>query len=127
MKIPGDLRYTKEHLWLKEEAGVVICGITDHAQELLDEISCIELPEPGKEVARDEVIATIESLKSVFDVLAPVNGKIAEVNDALKDNPSLMNTAPYEDGWIVRLEAVTSEEYSKLMTAKQYTEFVDSE
>ena len=124
MKIPGDLRYTKDHLWLWEEGGVVTCGITDHAQELLDEITFIELPEPGTEVAKDEKLATIESLKSVFDVLSPVRGKVAEINKALSDNPSLMNSSPYVDGWIVKLISVDNEELLTLMTVNQYTDFI---
>ena len=124
MKIPGNLRYTKDHLWLSESGGIVTCGITDHAQELLDEISFIELPEPGSEVKKGGTLATIESLKSVFDVLSPVHGKVAEINKALTDTPSLMNTSPYEDGWIVKLTSVDNKEILALMTADQYTDLI---
>jgi glycine cleavage system H protein len=124
MEIPGDLLYTKEHLWVKEGGGVVTCGITDHAQELLDEISFIELPEPGTELEKDEILATIESLKSVFDVLSPVNGKISEINEKVKENPSLMNSSPYTDGWIVKILLTDKKELDSFMTADQYTNFI---
>jgi glycine cleavage system H protein len=124
MDIPAGLLYTKEHLWLKEENSRITCGITDHAQELLDEINFIELPEQGKEVARDEILATIESLKSVFDVLSPVNGKVVETNKKLNEQPSLMNSSPYTDGWIVTLEVTDKTGLQSCMTADQYTEFI---
>lgn len=124
MEIPGDLLYTKEHLWLKEKEGIITCGITDHAQELLDEINFIELPKPGTEVESNEVLAAIESLKSVFDVLSPVNGKVSEVNEQLKEKPSLMNSLPYTDGWIVKLILTDKNELRAFMTADTYTDFI---
>ena len=124
MEIPGDLLYTKEHLWLKEEDGRITCGITDHAQELLDEINVIELPAIGAEIAKDEILATIESLKSVFDVLSPVNGTISEINEKLKETPSLMNSAPYTDGWIAKMIPADKDELRSYMTADQYTDFI---
>lgn len=127
MKIPEDYRYTKDHLWLREGNGVVTCGITDHAQELLDKVSVVELPDEGLEIEIEDTIATIESLKSVFDVLAPVKGKIAEINGGLIDNPTLINTSPYVDGWIVKLIPVDKDALSAFMTAKQYIDFIDAD
>jgi glycine cleavage system H protein len=125
MEIPDGLLYTKDHLWLKEKDGGYVCGITDHAQELLDEINFIQLPEPGKEISAGETIATIESLKSVLDILSPVNGKIIEVNNMLNDKPSYMNTAPYTEGWIVKLGILDKKEFESSMTAEEYKEFIN--
>lgn len=119
-----DLLYTKEHLWLKEKNGIVTCGITDHAQELLDEINVIELPKPGTGVAKDEILATIESVKSVFDVLSPVNGKVSEINEKLKEKPTLMNSSPYKDGWIVKIVLADPKELESYMTEDQYKSFI---
>jgi glycine cleavage system H protein len=127
MNIPGDFRYTKDHLWLKEDNGAVTCGITDHAQELLDEVSVVELPEVGLEVEKEDILVTIESLKSVLDILAPVKGKVAEVNEALKDNPGLINTSPYGDGWIVKLSAVDAGVLSGFMTADHYRGYIEED
>ncbi|MBN2535271.1 MAG: glycine cleavage system protein H [Spirochaetales bacterium] len=124
MEIPGDLLYTKEHLWLRAEGDMITCGITDHAQELLDEINVIELPEPGSVIARDDILATIESLKSVFDVLCPVNGKVSHINEKLKEKPSLMNSSPYQDGWIATLIITNKDELHSFLTVEQYTDFI---
>jgi len=124
MEIPGDLLYTKEHLWLKRDRDCVVCGITDHAQELLDEISFIELPEKRSEIMKDDILATIESLKSVFDVLSPIRGKVSEINETLKEKPSLINNFPYTEGWIVKLIKMNEDDFKSLLNAEQYTDFI---
>ena len=102
--LPGDLKFTKEHEWLrKEEDGSVTIGITDHAQSALGDLVYVELPEVGQEVEPGGEMAVVESVKAASDVYAPIGGTVTAVNDALADDPEVINADPYGDGWIVRL------------------------
>jgi len=104
-ELPGDLEYTKEHEWMrKEEDGSVTIGITDHAQSALGDLVYVELPEPGQEIAVGAELAVVESVKAASDVYAPMSGSILEVNDGLADDPEKINSDPYGDGWIVRMQ-----------------------
>ncbi|MBT8078970.1 MAG: glycine cleavage system protein GcvH [Gammaproteobacteria bacterium] len=121
-ELPGDLQYTKEHEWLrKEEDGSVTIGITDHAQSALGDLVYVELPEVGQEVDEGGEMAVVESVKAASDVYAPVAGTIVEVNEVLADDPERINTDPYGDGWIVRLEpsgdsdTMSPDEYQALL------------
>lgn len=121
-ELPGDLQYTKEHEWLRqEEDGSVTIGITDHAQSALGDLVYVELPEVGQDVDEGGEMAVVESVKAASDVYAPVAGTIAEVNDVLADDPERINTDPYGDGWIVRLEpsgdsdTMSPDEYQALL------------
>lgn len=125
--IPEDLKYTKEHEWiLLEDEFTGICGITDHAQEMLTDIVFVELPITSMEVAKGEQVAVVESVKAVSDVYSPVSGVIIEVNPALEDSPELINSDPYGDGWIFKIEVKHPNEFDELMDPKSYSEFVDS-
>lgn len=101
---PAELLYSKEHEWVRQDDGDVVVGITDHAAEELGEIVFIELPEVGATVTAGESMGTIETVKAVEELYAPVSGTVAAVNDALADQPELVNGSPYEDGWFVRIE-----------------------
>ncbi len=100
--IPEDLRYTEAHEWVRELGdGVVRIGITDHAQTQLGDVVFVQLPDPGAAVAAGDAIGEVESTKSVSDIYAPVGGTVVAVNDALQDNPELVNSGPYEAGWMI--------------------------
>jgi glycine cleavage system H protein len=123
-ELPGDLKYTKEHEWLRqEEDGSVTVGITDHAQTALGDLVYVELPEVGQEVESGGEMAVVESVKAASDVYAPIAGTVAEVNDALADDPEKINADPYGDGWIVRLQP--SGDADDTMSPDDYQAFLD--
>jgi len=125
--IPDGLHYTKDHEWVKEEEGLAVVGITDHAQQALGEITYVELPTVGKSAARSDELAVVESAKAASDVYAPVGGTVKEVNEALEDMPETINADPYGAGWICKLEGYDSAELNDLLTAAEYKEFLESE
>lgn len=121
---PDDRKYSKEHEWIKLEGNIGIIGISYHAQEELGDIVHVDLPEIGKEVKQNDVLAVIESVKSASDVYSPVSGKILEVNEKLKEKPELINEDPYNEGWIAKLELTNPEEYNSLLTAEEYKKLI---
>lgn len=121
---PDDLKYHREHQWVKIEGKRAIVGITDYAQEELGDIVYIELPENGVDVTAEEDITEIESTKTTAPLIAPVSGRLVEVNEELKDSPELMNEDPYGKGWIVSIEMSDPPEVDDLMDAKEYEEFL---
>jgi glycine cleavage system H protein len=127
MEIPSNLRYTKEHEWVRvEEDGTVTIGITDYAQEQLGDIVYVELPEVSDEaVTKDEPFAVVESVKAVSDVYAPVTGRVKEVNDELPNSPEAINQEPYGDGWMVQMELEHESELEELLSAEDYQQLID--
>jgi len=123
MNIPSDLLYTKDHEWIKIENGIATVGITDYAQGELGDIIFIELPEIGDSVQAKDSIGTIEAVKTVADIYSPMNGEISEVNVNLEDNPDSINTDPYDSGWIIKLNNLTSDDDSYL-TPDQYKSLI---
>ena len=121
--IPENLLYTEEHEWLRVEDGAAVVGITDHAQEALGDITFVELPGVEAEVAKGDEVCVIESAKAAASVYAPVAGKILEVNNAIEDNPELVNSDPYGAGWIYKIRLLDEAELGSLMNAERYTEF----
>jgi len=121
---PDDRKYSKEHEWIKLEGNIGIIGISYHAQEELGDIVHVDLPEIGKEVKQNDVLAVIESVKSASDVYSPVSGKVLEVNEKLKEKPELINEDPYNEGWIAKLEITNPEEYNSLLTAEEYKKLI---
>ena len=120
--IPEDLRYTSAHEWVRElEGGVVRIGITDHAQDQLGDVVFVQLPEVGAKASSGESVAEVESTKSVADIYAPLSGTVVAVNHALADTPELINSGPYDDGWMVELEA-TEGVPADLLDAAAYRE-----
>ena len=117
---PSDLKYTKEHEWARIENDVATIGITDFAQEQLSDVVFIELPEVGKAVKQMESFGTVEAVKTVSDLFAPISGEIVAVNDALRDDPGIINRSPYEDGWIVRIRVADPGELKTLLDADAY-------
>lgn len=123
-ELPGDLRYTKEHEWLRrEDDGRVTVGITDHAQSALGDLVYVELPEIGQEVEAGGEMAVVESVKAASDVYAPIGGTVTEVNESLSDDPEKINADPYGDGWIVRLQPSGDDEDT--MDPDAYQAFLD--
>lgn len=124
-ELPGDLRYTNEHEWLRqEEDGSVTIGITDHAQEALGDLVYVELPEVGQEVESGGEMAVVESVKAASDVYAPISGAVVAVNEELSDDPEKINADPYGDGWIVRMQP--SGDVGDTLGPDEYQEFLDS-
>lgn len=122
--IPEELRYTKDHEWAKPEGKRVRVGITDHAQTELTDVVYVELPPVGKVVKQGEPIGTVESVKAVSEIFAPVSGKVVEVNKTLGEQPELVNKDPYGSGWMAILEALNPAELNALMDAVGYRRLI---
>ncbi len=115
-----DLLFTETHEWLRVEGDVATLGLTDYAQGELGDIVFVELPEAGRSLAAGDVLTTVESVKSVSELYAPIEGEIMEGNAALEDDPALINSDPYGDGWIAKLKLASGTDVSQFMTAEQY-------
>lgn len=125
-ELPGDLLYTNEHEWLRrEDDGSVTIGITEHAATSLGDLVYVELPEIGQEVADGGEMAVVESVKAASDVYAPIAGEVVAVNDELADDPERINSAPYEDGWIVRIMPAEAVSESELLSPDDYQQLLD--
>ena len=120
MQVPADLRYSEEHEWVRLADGVATIGITDYAQEELGDIVFVELPAVGAKLEKDGRLGVVESVKAVSDLYAPVSGEVAEVNDALREKPELVNADPFGDGWLMRVELGAPDEVEQLMDAAAY-------
>jgi glycine cleavage system H protein len=124
---PDDLRYTKEHEWMRVQGDRATVGITDYAQKLLGDVVFAELPEPGRTLKAHEVFGTVESVKAVSELFAPVAGQVVEVNPALSKTPETINKDPYGAAWMMVLKLADPDEAGKLMDAAAYRAFVESE
>jgi glycine cleavage system H protein len=124
MNIPGDLKYTKDHEWAKIEGDVATIGITDYAQSELGDIVYIELPEEGLKTSQSESFGTIEAVKAVSDMFAPLSGEVVEVNSKLADNPELINEDPYGKGWIIKIKFSDNSEVDGLLDKSAYEELI---
>lgn len=124
MSIPIELRYSKEHEWVKVEGEKVRIGITDFAQSELGDIVFVELPEVGDEISLDQPFGSVESVKTVSELYAPVSGKVVEINEELNDSPEFVNESPYEKAWMITVELSDNSEVEKLMTAEQYEDMI---
>lgn len=126
--VPNELKYTKEHEWLREETdGIFTVGITQHAQELLGDMVFIDLPEVGTQVSQGDDCSVAESVKAASDIYAPISGEIVEVNHALEDAPEQVNNAPYGDGWIFKIKASDATELEALLAASAYEALLEDE
>ena len=125
---PSDLKFLDSHEWIKVDDNTAIVGISDHAQNELGEVVFVELPAIGNEFVSGDEAAVVESVKAASEVYTPISGEVIEVNDALEENPELVNTSPYEDGWFFKLK-VSDENLGSidsLMTAEEYSSMLDS-
>ena len=125
MSTPKDLRYSEEHEWVKTEGDVVRVGITHFAQAELGDIVFVELPEVGATVEADEPFGSVESVKTVSELYAPISGEVVAVNDNLSDDPELVNESPYEEAWMITIKPSDAYQVDKLMTAEQYEEMTN--
>ena len=125
MEYPDDLRYTKEHEWVRTEGGVVRIGITDFAQDALGDVVYVDLPDVGTDVHAGQAFAEVESTKSVSDVFSPIEGSIVERNPLIDEHSELVNEQPYGDGWLVLVTPADPAAVDALMTAESYRAFVE--
>ena len=124
MNLPENLRYTKDHEWVRVEGEIAFIGITDFAQKELGDIVYVEIETVGKTVSQNEVFGTVEAVKTVSDLFVPLSGKVLEVNPKLNAEPELVNSDPYGDGWMIRLNIQDTAELDSLLTAEAYGELV---
>ncbi|MCA0986699.1 glycine cleavage system protein GcvH [Guptibacillus algicola] len=128
MNLPKDFRYSEEHEWVQvQEDGNVRIGITDFAQSELGDIVFVELPEEGDSLEADEPFGSVESVKTVSELYAPISGKVVSINEDLEDSPEFVNESPYEKAWMVVVEPSDSSELDELMTAQAYEEMVSAD
>lgn len=125
MKIPKDLKYTNDHEWVKIEGDVATVGITDFAQGELGDIVYVEVETVDETLVREEVFGTVEAVKTVSDLFAPLSGEIIEFNESLEDEPEKVNTDPYGEGWMVKIKFSDASELDDLLSAEEYTEVVE--
>jgi glycine cleavage system H protein len=123
----SDIRYTKEHEWVRVDGTTATVGISNHAQEQLGDVVFVELPEVGRKVGRNDAMAVVESVKAASDVYAPISGEVIEANQALSDDPALVNRAAESEGWFCRLKIAQPAELDQLMDAAAYRAFVEAQ
>ena len=124
MNTPQELRYTKDHEWARPEGDVVYVGITDYAQGELGEIVFVDVPTEGESLSADEVFGSIEAVKTVSDLLLPIEGEVLELNPELEDQPELVNNDPYGKGWIIKIKPANAEDVEGLLSAADYTKLI---
>lgn len=122
-----DLHYAKSHEWAKLEGDTVVVGITHHAQEALGDVVFVDLPEVGKTIAQGDSFGSVESVKAVSDVYAPVSGEIVEVNSELTESPGLVNKGPFDEGWMMKLKVKDPAEVESLLSAESYKQFIEED
>lgn len=127
MEFPEELKYSEEHEWILVEGDIVTVGITDFAQDSLGDIVFVELPEIGARVEAGKAFGVVESVKAVSDTYSPVTGEVVEVNEELPDEPEVLNTSPYEDGWMVKIRYSAPEELEELLDAEGYRTLIEEE
>jgi len=127
MSYPENLRYTKEHEWVLVEGDTGTVGITDHAQSELGDIVYVDLPKVGSRLEQGKTLGSVESVKAVSDIYAPVSGEVVEVNETLADAPEKLNQEPHGDGWLVKIRLSAPEEAGKLMSAADYQSYIEAE
>jgi glycine cleavage system H protein len=122
--VPNDLHYTEEHEWIRLEGKIATVGITQFAVEQLGDVTQVDLPREGETLKKGDVLGSVESVKAVSDVYAPVSGKVVKINSPLQDSPEYLNEEPYDGGWMIQVELSKPEELGKLMNAKAYEDFL---
>ena len=124
MNIPENLKYTKDHEWLKVEDNIATIGITEFAQGELGDIVFVEVDTEGESLDMEEVFGTIEAVKTVSDLFMPITGEVTEFNETLEDEPELINSSPYDKGWIVKVEISDLSELDNLLSAEEYKNLI---
>lgn len=124
MNVPANLKYTKDHEWVKLEGNIAIVGVTDYAQSELGDIVYIEVETKGESLNHEEIFGSIEAVKTVSDLFMPISGEIIEVNEDLDRNPELVNTDPYGDGWMIKVSVSDVSEMDRLLSAAEYENLI---
>lgn len=124
MAVPNELKYSKEHEWVKVEGNVATIGITEYAQSELGDIVFVELPETDDEINEGDTFGSVESVKTVSELYAPISGKVVEVNEELEDSPEFVNESPYEKAWMVKVEISDESQIEALLTAEKYSKMI---
>lgn len=127
MEFPEELKYTEEHEWVLTEGELVTIGITDFAQDQLGDVVFVELPDEGATVEAGKVFGVVESVKAVSDIYCPISGEVVEINSELVDSPETLNTSPYEDAWMIKVQPSDSSQLDDLMDASAYQKFIEEE
>lgn len=127
MNCPDDLKFTKDHEWVRVDANIATIGITDYAQHQLGDVVYLELPNEGELFSKGDTIGVVESVKAVSDIFTPMSGEVTEVNDPLKEAPETLNEDCYGEGWLYRMQVNAIEEMDELMDPKQYAAYVKEE
>lgn len=125
--IPEDLKYTQDHEWARQREAVVVVGLTDHAQRQLGDVVYVELPSVGDRFEGGEPFGTVESVKAVSEVYAPVAGQVTKVNEGLSDSPETINDEPYGNGWLIEIQMENASQATGLLTAAEYTAYINDE
>jgi glycine cleavage system H protein len=125
LNIPDEIKYTKDHEWIKTDGEVATIGITDYAQGELGDVVFVELPAVGSEIKALEAFGTIEAVKAVSDLFSPISGKVAEVNEILEDDPMVINRDAYGDGWMIKIKMSDSSEADDLLSAEDYRSLIE--
>ena len=126
MNIPADLKYTSDHEWIKVEGDVVVVGVTDFAQGELGDVVFVEIETEGETLDKGETFGTVEAVKTVSDLFMPVGGEVTEFNEALADEPELVNKAPYGEGWMIKIKVADTAELEALMSAEDYQKMLEA-
>jgi glycine cleavage system H protein len=126
MNVPDNLKYTKEHEWIKVDGDIAVVGITDFAQGELGDVVYVEIETEGEELEQDDPFGTVEAVKTVSDLFMPVSGTVAEVNPALEEAPEKVNEDPYGDGWMIKLKMTDASQLDDLLDAKAYKEMLEA-
>ncbi|NOY12351.1 MAG: glycine cleavage system protein GcvH [Deltaproteobacteria bacterium] len=127
MEFPDELKYTEDHEWVLVADEIATIGITDFAQDQLGDVVFVELPEVGDQLETGKPLGVVESVKAVSDVYAPLSGEVVEINSALPDEPEMLNTSPYEDGWMIKIKLADPAELDGLMDAAGYQDFLEQD
>ena len=125
MNFPNDVKYTKEHEWIRQEGDVAYVGITDYAQEQLGDIVFVDIQTVGETLAADEVFGTIEVVKTISDLFLPVAGEVLEQNEALEEQPELVNKDPYGEGWLIKIKPAADADFDSLLDAEEYKALIN--
>ena len=126
MNIPADLKYTNDHEWVRVDGDVAQVGVTDFAQGELGDVVFVEIETEGEELDKGEIFGTVEAVKTVSDLLMPVSGEVTEFNEALADEPELVNKDPYGKGWMIKIKITNASEVDDLMSAEEYEKMVEA-
>ena len=126
MKIPENLKYTKDHEWIRVEEGFAYVGVTDFAQGELGDVVFVEIETEGENLDKEEVFGTIEAVKTVSDIFMPISGEVLEINSKIEDEPELVNKDPYGEGWLIKISIADSSELDELLTPEQYNDLINT-